>query len=85
MYLASKTVKYQLYRDLQLTSILIYFKKDFFINFMIGLLVSMNRKDKIYHLILIIINQLIKIIYFKLIKLTMNIFKLAKIIFNMII
>lgn len=63
----------------------IYYCKKIFTYFMIELFISINWKDEIYNLILIIINQLIKIIYYKSIKITINSFELTKDIFDMVV
>lgn len=55
------------------------------INFVIRLLILTNWKSKTYNSILIIINWLIKIIYYKLVKNTINTAGLAKVTFNMIV
>lgn len=54
-------------------------------NFVIKLLFAAIWKDNIYNFILVIINYLIKIIFYKLIKIIINILKLAKIILDIII
>lgn len=50
-----------------------------------GLLILIHLKNKNYDFILVIINQIIKIIYYKLIKIIINTLKLIKVIFNKII
>lgn len=47
--------------------------------------ISINLKDKSYDSILVIINQLIKMIYYKLIKITINKLGLTKVIIDIII
>ena len=54
-------------------------------NFIIGLLVSINSKGKSYNSILVIVNRLTKIVYYELVKITINTPGLAKVIFNMIV
>ena len=83
--LASKTVKYKPYSDLQALPILIYQWKDFLIDFITGLLVSTNWKSENCNFILIIINRLTKIIYYKPVKININDSGLAKVTLNMIV
>lgn len=85
IYLASKIVCYKPYKNLQLLSILIYEQKDIFIDFIIGLLVLTNWIDESYDFILIIINCQIKIIFYKLVKIIIDISKLAKFIIDIVI
>lgn len=47
--------------------------------------VLINRKDKSYNLILVIINQLTKIIYYKLVKIIINVPDLAIVIIDIIV
>lgn len=44
-----------------------------------------NLKDEIYSLILVTLEQVIKMLYYKLVKVTINAFALAKVVFNIII
>lgn len=85
MYLASKTMKYKPYSDLQLMLILIYRCKDLLIDFITRTLVSTNWKSKTYNSILIIVDQLIKIEYYKLVRIIINIPDLAKVFFNILV
>ena len=52
---------------------------------MTNLLLSANSKSDNYNSILVIVNRLTKIVYYKLVKLTINTLKLAKVIINMIV
>lgn len=83
--LASKIVKFKLYKDLQLMPIPIYYLKNLWIDFVTSFLVSTNRKGKIYNLILVIDNWLIKRVYYKPMKVMINAFKLAKVIIYVIV
>ena len=56
-----------------------------FINFIIKSPILTNKKSKNNNFIFIIIDYLTKIVYFKLLKITINILKLVKIIINIII
>ena len=52
---------------------------------MTGLLVSGNWKSDSYDLILVIINQLTKIVYYKPVKVTINALELAEIILDVVV
>ena len=54
-------------------------------DFVIGLLVFINWKSKTYNLILVIVNQLTKIVYYKLVKVTINALSLAKVMIDMVL
>ena len=54
-------------------------------DFVIGLPISANKKSDSYNLILVIINWLMKMIYYELIKVMINILGLAKVIINVIV
>lgn len=54
-------------------------------NFEIRLFVLTNQKSKTYDLILVIIDWLTKIMYYKLVKVIINAFELAIIIFDIIV
>lgn len=51
-------------------------------DFVTGLSMRTDQKDKIYDLILIIVNYFIKIVYYKLVKIIIYIFGLVKVIIN---
>lgn len=50
-----------------------------------GLSISANWKKKNYNFILIIIDYLVKIVYYQSVKVTINALRLAKIIINIVI
>lgn len=54
-------------------------------DFVIGLPVSTNWKDKTYYSNLVIVNLLLKIIYYKPIKVFIDVLSLAKIIINIVV
>ena len=54
-------------------------------DFVIGLLVFTNTKSKTYNLILVIIDQLIKMIYDKPVKVIINTIGLTKVIINIVV
>lgn len=53
--------------------------------FVTRLLVSINWKDKIYHFILLIVDQLTKIVYYELVKINIKNLGLAKFMIDVII
>ena len=83
--LALKVVKHKPYGYLQILPVLTYQWKDFLIDFVIGLPISTNWKDENYDSILVIVNRLTKMIYYELVKVTINAPGLAKIIFDIVI
>lgn len=85
IYLASKVICYKLCSDLQLLPILTYWWKDLSIDFITGLLVSTNWKGKSYNIILVIIDQLTKMVHYNLVKVTIDIPGLAKMIIDMVV
>lgn len=54
-------------------------------DFVIGLLLSVNLKGNNYNSILVIINHLTKIVYYKLVKVTIETPRLAKVIIDMVV
>ncbi len=54
-------------------------------NFVICLLVFTNLKDESYKLIFVIIDCLVKLVYYKSIKITIDVSGLAEVIINMIV
>ncbi len=54
-------------------------------DFVVGLSVSTNRKDESYNSILVIIDRLTKIVYYKLVKIMIDTLGLAKVIIDMIV
>ena len=63
----------------------IYYWKDVSIDFVISFLISTNYKSDSYDLILVIINKYLKIVYYKPVKVIVNISGLAKVIINVVI
>ena len=66
-------------------SVLTYWLKDLFIDFVTGLSISTNWKNRSYDFILMIVHYLTKIANYKPVKVTINVPSLAKIIINIII
>ncbi len=54
-------------------------------NFIIGLLISADSKGDSYDSILVIVNRLIKMVYYKLVKVTIDASSLAKVIINVVV
>lgn len=54
-------------------------------DFVIGLRVLNNWKDETYNFILVIIDSLMKMVYYELINVTFNAPKLNKVIFNVVV
>ena len=83
--LTSKTVWHKLYSNLQSLPIPTYCWKDLLIDFVTGLLISTNWKRDSYNSIFIIINQFMKIVYYKPVKITINAVGLAEVIIDMVV
>ena len=83
--LALKAVKYKLYSDLQSLLILIHYWNDLWIDFVTGLSILTDWKENIYDLILVIVNRLTKMIFYKSVKVTIDALDLAKVIINLVI
>ena len=83
--LTLKAVKHKLYRDLQLLPVSTYHWKDLSIDFVIGLPISTNWKGETYDSILVIIDRLTKIVYYKPVKVTIDVLVLAEVIINVIV
>ena len=54
-------------------------------NFLTGLPVLTNRKCETYNSILVIVNGLIKMVYYKPVKINIDALRLAKVIFDVIV
>lgn len=83
--LALKLIQYKLYSNFQLLLISTYRWKDFLRNFIIGLPISIDWKDNNYDPILVIIDRQKKIIYYGLVKVTINASGLAKVILEIVV
>lgn len=66
IYIKAKSIYYKSYDNLLSILILIHIKRNLFIDFVIKLLINKDQK-KLYNSISIIVNYLIKIVYFKII------------------
>ena len=83
--LALKTVRHKPYSHLQSLPVLIQRWKNLLMDFVTGLLISMNWKGNSYDSILIIIDWLMKIVYYKPFKVTIDAPGLAKVIIDVIV
>ena len=83
--LALKAVRYKLYGDLQSLPVLAHRWKDLLIDFIMDFPVSTNWKEDSYNLILVIVNQLAKMVYYNPVKVTINTPGLAKIIIDVVV
>lgn len=84
IYLALKSVKHKLYGDLQSLPVPIYQWKDLSIDFVTRLAISTNWKGETYDSILVIIDKLTKLVYYKLVKVIINTLALAKMIIDIV-
>lgn len=85
IYLAFKAVCHKSYRDLQLLYISTYQWKDFLIDFITGLSISINCKSETYDSILVIIDWVTKFVYYKPVKVTIDTSSLTKVILNVVV
>ena len=83
--LASKAVRHKPYGDLQALPISTHRWKDLSMDFVTELPVSTNWKGKSYDSILVIVDRLIKMVHYKLVKITINAPSLAKVIFDVMV
>ena len=82
--LALKTVYHKPYSNLELLLEPMHQWKDLSINFITSLPISINWKRKNYDSILVIIDWLIKMVYYKSVKITINAPGFAKVIINVV-
>ena len=83
--LASKVIHNKPYRDLQLLLLPIQYGNNLLMNFVIGLLLFTNWKGNSYDSIHIIVDRLTKIVFYELVKVTIDAPGLAKVIINIVI
>ena len=83
--LASKAVRHKPYGDLQSLLVFTHCWKDLSINFITGLPILTDWKGDNYNSILVIVNWLIKIVYYKPIKVTINAPGLAEVIIDVVV
>ncbi len=83
--LALKAVYHKPYGDLQLLPVLTDRWKNMSINFVIGLLISAEWKGDSYDSILVIVDQLTKMVYYEPVKVTINAPGLVEVIINVVV
>ena len=83
--LASKAVRHKPYENLQSLPVPTHRWKDLLINFVTGLPILTDWKGDSYDSILIIVDWLTKMVYYKPIKVTIDASGLAKIIINVVV
>ena len=83
--LASKTVCHKLYGDLQSLPMASHCWKDLSIDFVTGLPISMDWKGDSYDSIVIIVDQLTKMVHYESVKVTIDAPGLAEVIINMVV
>ena len=83
--LASKVICHKQYSDLQWLPIPTHQWKELLIDIVTGLPISINWKGDSYNFILVIVDWLIKIVYYKLVKITINASRLAKVIIDVVV
>ena len=85
VYLASKAVRHKPYRDLQSLLILTHWWKELFMDFVTGLPLSADWKGDNYDLILVIIDQFIKMVHYKPVQVTINALRPAEVIIDVVV
>ena len=80
--LALKAVRHKPYSDLQSLPIPTYCWKNLSMDFVTGLSISVDWKRDSYNSILVIVNRLTKMVYYKLVKITINTPGLAQVIID---
>ena len=83
--LASKAVWHKLYSDLQSLLVPIHYWKDLSMDFVTDLPVLTDWKGDSYNSIFVIVNRLMKMVHYKLVKVTINTPGLAEIIINVVV
>ncbi len=83
--LALKAVRHKLYGDLQSLPVPTHWWKDLSMDFVNRLLISTNWKGDTYDSILIIINQLTKMVHYEPVKVTIDALGLVEVILDMIV
>ena len=83
--LTSKAVRHKPYEDLQSLSVPTHRWKDLSINFVTGLPLSADWKGDNYDSILVIVDRLTKMVYYELVKVTINVPGLAEVIIDVVV
>ncbi len=85
LYLASKAVRHKPHKDLQSLPVPTHRWKNLSIDFVTGLPVSTNWKGETYDTILVIVDRLMKMVHYELVKVTIDAPGLAKVIINVVV
>lgn len=85
VYLALKAVRHKPYGDLQLLPIPTYQWKDLSIDFVTGLPISTDWKNDGYDSILVIVDWLIKMVHYELIKVIIDVAGLKEVILDVVV
>ena len=83
--LALKAMKHKLYGDLQSLPVPTHQWKDLSMDFVTGLPISTNWKGDSYDSILVIIDRLTKMVYYKPVKITINTLGLGEVIIHVVV
>ena len=83
--LVSKMVKHKLYGNLQSLPVSTHQWKDLLMKFVTGFLISTNKKRGRYDFILVIVDQLTKMIHYEPVKITINALSLVELIINVVV
>ena len=85
VYLTSKKVRHKPYGDLQFLPVSIHWYKILSIDFVTGLPISTNWKGNSYDSILVIVDQITKMVHYKLVKVIIYALGLVEIILDMVV
>ena len=85
IYLVSKTVRHKSYGNLQQLPVPIHHYKDLSIDFVMGLPQSADWRGNGYDLILLIVDWLMKMVYYELVQTTIIVLALAEVILNVVV
>ena len=83
--LASKAVRHKRYRDLQSLPVFTNRWKDLLIDFVTGLPISTNWKGESYDSILVIVDQLTKMVHYEPVKVTIDAFGVTEVIIDVVV
>ena len=83
--LTSKAIRHKPYGNLQLLLVPSHYWKDFSMNLVTRLPVSTNWKGESYNSILVIVDQLTKMMYYKPVKITIDAPRLAEVILDAVV
>ncbi len=83
--LTSKAVRHKPYGDLQSIPVSTYWWKDLSIDFVISLPILADWKDDSYNSILVIVDRFMKMVYYKPVKVMIDVPGLAKVIINVVV